>query len=146
MRYDLERLLENIDGFDRLLKSKGYEGYFLTNAACPGRFRESIMDYIYGIIAGTESHAKTGLSFSTYLRWSADPEYSSIHLNMDVDYSRMQSFQVREMTIRTENIYGETGNEKKIENIQGNHKIPDCNQAMNMVLNKPKKQSRIRKI
>jgi|GEM_PF-3803003 len=146
MKNDLERLLENIDGFDCFLKSKGYDGYFRTNSSYPGRFRESIMDYIYDIISGNEPSTDKGLSFSTYLRWSGDPEYSSVLLNMKVDYARLQGFQIREMTIRTENIYGCTGKEEKIENIQGNYKIPDSGQAMNMVLKKHKKLGRTKKI
>lgn len=143
MKNQLERLIEDIDEFDRLLKSKGYDGFFLTNAGYPDRFKNSIMNHFYGIISGKERNLEEGLWLSTYLRWTRESDGSSVLLDMKVDYVRLEKFQIKEICIKSEDMLGQKVREETIKDILQNN-IPSIEEAIGKVTDKLKRQRKMK--
>lgn len=71
----MKQLLD-LESFTKVLIDKGYNGYFTTQAAYPGKLKDSIREYLEACAKGTEP-LKTELLLMGYLEWSADDKPSA---------------------------------------------------------------------
>lgn len=65
--------ISNLETFAKILTDKGYDGYFLTQAAYPDKIKESIEAYLKCCQEGTDNppHGEHML-LSTYLKWEGE--------------------------------------------------------------------------
>lgn len=70
----MKQLLD-LESFSKVLIDKGYNGYFTTQAAYPGKLKDSISEYLEACAKGTEP-LKTELLLMGYLQWSGDDKPS----------------------------------------------------------------------
>ncbi|TGD58997.1 hypothetical protein [Flavobacterium humi] len=66
----MKQLLD-LDTFSKVLSDKGYNGYFTTQAAYPGKLKDSIREYLDSCAKGIEP-LKSELLMMGYLQWSGD--------------------------------------------------------------------------
>ena len=60
--------LHNLDTFTKILTDKGYNGYFHTQGAYPGKLKESISTYLESCHSGVESISMPMLLLTGYLQ------------------------------------------------------------------------------
>lgn len=70
----MKQLLD-LESFTKVLIDKGYNGYFTTQAAYPGKIKDSISEYLEACAKGAEP-LKTELLLMGYLEWSGDDKPS----------------------------------------------------------------------
>ena len=63
--------LHDLDAFSKIISDSGYTGYFTTQAAYPGKIKESISEYLENCKKGVEP-LKTELMLKVYLQWSGE--------------------------------------------------------------------------
>lgn len=65
--------LPDLDAFTKILIDKGFNGYFQTQVAYPGKLKESITEYMEACNNGIERSDSDGnFLLSTSLQWSGD--------------------------------------------------------------------------
>ncbi|AZA97910.1 hypothetical protein [Chryseobacterium shandongense] len=77
--------LPDVSTFAQILTDKGYNGYFHTQGAYPGKLKDSISEYFESCQKGTDSWPKQDLLVTGYLQWSAEDK-PRVECNMWVKY------------------------------------------------------------
>ena len=63
--------LHDLDAFAKIISDKGYNGYFTTQAAYPGKIKASISEYLENCKKGSEP-IKREFMLMGYLQWSGE--------------------------------------------------------------------------
>ena len=63
--------LHHLDAFAKIISDKGYNGYFTTQAAYPGKIKNSISEYLENCKKGVEPLKKEFMLIG-YLQWSGE--------------------------------------------------------------------------
>ena len=64
--------LSDLSTFAKILTDKGYNGYFHTQGAYPGKLKDSISEYLESCQKGADTLPKQDLLLTGYLQWSGD--------------------------------------------------------------------------
>lgn len=133
----MKQLLD-LDSFVRTLMDKGYNGHFQTEAAYPGKLKESIGKYLEACRNNTHRPKYHKLFLlSTYLQWSGD-DRPWIDCNMWVRHEK-DHFDVQKMVIEKKDRFGQLL--KKTELIDlSTETVPTLKEAMALVSEAPKQQ------
>lgn len=75
----------DLDTFAKIITGKGYNGYFHTQGAYPGKLKDSISDYLESCQKGAEGLPKKELLLKTYLQWSGE-DSPRVECSMWVQY------------------------------------------------------------
>lgn len=100
----MEPMLD-LDAFSRVLSDKGYSGYFTTQAAYPGKLKDSLTAYLKGCAEGTEP-IKDELLLRGYLQWSGDDK-PRVECLMAVKHEKGR-FELQKMDIVRKDRFGQT--------------------------------------
>jgi hypothetical protein len=120
--------LPDLDTFAKILIDKGFDGYFQTQVAYPGKLKESITEYMEACKNGKERSDRDGnFLLSTYLQWSGD-DNPSIVCNF---WARQENdgFDIQKMEIKSKNRYGELLKKAELKNLSINS-IPTLKEAI----------------
>lgn len=98
----MKQLLD-LESFTKVLIDKGYNGYFTTQAAYPGKIKDSISEYLAACAKGTEP-LKTELLLMGYLQWSGDDK-PSVECMLWVKHEK-ENFEIQKMDIVRKNQFG----------------------------------------
>jgi hypothetical protein len=75
----------DLNTFAMTLTEKGYNGYFHTQGAYPGKLKDSIWEYLESCQKGADNLPKQELLLTTYLQWSGEDK-PRIECSMWVKY------------------------------------------------------------
>ncbi|MDQ6472722.1 hypothetical protein RB619_18945 [Flavobacterium sp. LHD-80] len=98
----MKQLLD-LDSFTKALCDKGYDGYFTTQAAYPGKLKDSISEYLEACAKGAEP-LKTELFLMGYLEWSGDDK-PSVECMLWVKHEK-GNFELQKMDIVRKDQFG----------------------------------------
>ncbi len=93
----------DLNAFSRVLCDKGYDGYFTTQAAYPGKLKDSLREYLEACVKGIET-LKTELLLTGYLQWSGDDK-PSVECLLWVKHER-GNFELQKMDIVRKDQFG----------------------------------------
>ena len=94
---------EHIQRFNKLLKSKGYDGYFLSNFGHPGKLEDTIRKHILGCYISNQP--LNPIHLTTYTKWTGENDpYVRCHFN--VNYDKEKEFHIKDMSIHYNNVNG----------------------------------------
>lgn len=130
--------LVDLDTFANKLKDKGYNGYFQTAAAYPGKLKESISDYLKDCQNDTDKPNRHKIFIlSTYLQWNGDDK-QRIESNL---YIKLENgtFDVQKMDIVRTDCYGQVLKKSQLTNLSIGS-IPTLKEAIAQVMEVPKQQ------
>jgi hypothetical protein len=120
--------LPDLDAFAKILIDKGFNSYFQTQVAYPGKLKESITEYMEACNNGTERSDRDGnFLLSTYLQWSGDDDPSIV-----CDFWVRQEndgFDIQKMEIRSKDRYGQLLKKSELKNLSINS-IPTLKEAI----------------
>lgn len=123
--------LPDLDAFAKNLIDKGFNGYFQTQAAYPGKLKESITEYMEACNNGKEGSGRdANFLLSTYLQWSGDDNPSIV-----CDFWVRQEndgFDIQKMEIRSKDRYGQLLKKSELKNLSINS-IPTLKEAIGEV-------------
>ena len=133
----MEQLLD-LDRFVNKLKDKGYNGYFLTEAAYPDKLKESISDFLKDCQNDTaKPNRDQSFILSTYLQWNGDDK-QRIKSNLYVKHEN-GTFDVQKMDIVRTDRYGQVMKKSQLTNLTI-ASVPTLKEAIAQVIEVPKKQ------
>jgi hypothetical protein len=120
--------LPNLDTFVKILIDKGFNAYFQTQVAYPGKLKESITEYMEACNNGKERSDRDGnFLLSTYLQWSGD-DNPSIECNFWVR-QESDGFDIQKMEIRSKDRYGQLLKKSELKDLSINS-IPTLKEAI----------------
>ncbi len=128
--------LRNLDAFTKILADRGYVAYFTTQAAYPGKLKESISEYMESCSKGLDT-LKPVLLLSGYLQWSGD-DLPRVQCYMWVKHQD-GAFDLSEMGIVRKNRFGQVLKEIKLKNLSTDT-VPSAKEALAMVREPPKQK------
>lgn len=64
--------ISDLNMLAEILTDKGYNGYFHTQGAYPGKLKDSIGEFLESCHKGTDTLPKENLLLTGYLQWSGD--------------------------------------------------------------------------
>ncbi len=129
--------LHNLDTFTKILTDKGYNGYFHTQGAYPGKLKESISAYLENYHNGVESSSKPMLLLTGYLRWSGDDK-PLVQCYMYVKH-QSGTFDLQKMEIIKKDRFGQLLKSSELTNLSV-ATLPKANEAIAMVSDAPKQK------
>lgn len=117
-------LEDHIKALDKLLRDKGYNGYFMSNFGFPGRLQETIRKHFFqSYISNRDINP---IHLSTYTRWSNEEE-PYVRCDFTVKYDDGKGFTINKMDIQFKNQYGSN---RSAQITPGrDHEIPSREQA-----------------
>ena len=128
----------DLDTFANKLKDKGYNGYFQTDAAYPGKLKESISNYLIDCQNDTDKPNRSQIfMLSTYLQWNGDDKHN-IKSNLYVKHEN-SGFDVQKMDIVRTDRYGQVVKKSQLTNLSIGS-IPTVKEAIAQVMEVPKQQ------
>ena len=128
----------DLDKFANKLKDKGYNGYFQTDAAYPGKLKESISDYLKDCQNDTDKPNRSEIfMLSTYLQWNGDDK-QNIKSNLYVKHEN-GIFDIQKMVIVRTDCYGQVLKKSQLTNLSTGS-IPTLKEAIAQVSDVPKQQ------
>ncbi len=98
----MKQLLD-LESFSKVLSDKGYNGYFTTQGAYPGKLKDSISEYLEACTKGIEP-LKTELLLMGYLEWSGDDK-PRVECMLWVKHEK-GNFELEKMQIARKNQFG----------------------------------------
>ena len=119
--------LPDLDVFAKILIDKGFNGYFQTQVAYPGKLKESITEFMEACNNGKESDRDENFLLSTYLQWSGDDNPSIV-----CDFwvrKENDGFDIHKMEITSKNRYGQFLKKAELKNLSINS-IPTLKEAI----------------
>lgn len=119
----------DLNTFSRVLGDKGYDGYFTTQAAYPGKLKDSLSEYLEACAAGKET-LKTQLLLTGYLQWSGDDK-PSVECLLWVKYER-GNFELQKMDIVKKDQFGLPLKRCSITNLSA-ESVPKASEAAALV-------------
>ena len=121
-------LEDHIKALDKLLRDKGYSGYFMSNFGFPGKLQETMRKHFFqSYISNKDINP---IHLSTYTRWN-NPEEPYVRCDFTVKYDDGKGFSIKKMDIHFKNQYG---NIRRAEITPGrDHEIPSSEKANSIV-------------
>lgn len=107
--------LSDLNTFAKILTDKGYNGYFHTQGAYPGKLKESIGEYLENCQKGTDSYPKQELLLTGYLQWSGEDK-PYIQCNMWVKHLDGK-FSLNRMEIVKKDHFGQVLKKSELSNL-----------------------------
>lgn len=98
------KLLPDLDTFAKILSDNGYDGYFTTQAAYPGRIKESISNYLESCRQGLEP-IKSEIMLMGYLKWSGEDK-QRITCSMLIKHEQ-EKFDLLKMEVSRKDQFGQ---------------------------------------
>jgi len=129
--------LQNLDTFTKLLTDKGYNGYFHTQGAYPGKLKESISEYFENCHSGVESIPKPLLLLTSYLEWSGEDK-PSIKCNLWVKF-QSGTLNLQKMEISKKDQFGQLLKLSILKDLSA-ITLPKASEAIAMVSDIPKQK------
>ncbi|MEA9412615.1 hypothetical protein [Flavobacterium sp. PL02] len=120
----------DLETFSKSLSDKGYNGYFHTQSAHPGRLKESISDYLESCQKGKEVFSNSEFTLTGYLKWTGD-EHPRIECRMRVKHEN-GNFELQKMEITQKDQFGQLLKQSKLENLSVDT-MPKASEAIAMV-------------
>jgi hypothetical protein len=124
----MKQLLD-LDTFSKVLSEKGYNGYFTTQAAYPGKLKDSISEYLNGCAKGIEP-LKSELLLMGYLQWSGDDK-PRVECSLWVKHEK-GTFDLQKMEIVKKDQFGHSLKHSSLTNIS-TEETPKASEAIAMV-------------
>lgn len=121
--------LHDLDAFCRIFSDKGYDGYFTTQAAYPGKFRQSILDYLQSCIEGNDK-LKPEFLLKGYLEWQGDDK-PSVECYMWIKHEK-GAFELQKMEITRKDQFGQSLSHLELTNLSA-CSAPKQNEAIAMI-------------
>nr|WP_315155633.1 hypothetical protein [uncultured Flavobacterium sp.] len=133
----MKQLLD-LDTFAKNLTDKGYNGYFQTEAAYPGKLKESIREYLEACQSGMEKPNRYELFLlSTYLQWNGDDK-PRIACSLWISHKN-GTFDVQKMNIERSDRYGQLLKKSELTNLSTDS-VPTLKEAITQVSEDPVQQ------
>ena len=128
----------DLDKFANKLEDKGYNGYFQTDAAYPGKLKESMSDYLKDCQNVTDKPNRSQIfMLSTYLQWNGDDK-QNIKSNLYVKHEN-GIFDIQKMDIVRTDCYGQVLKKSQLTNLSTDS-IPTLKEAIAQVNDVSKQQ------
>lgn len=124
----------DLDTFAKILTEKGYDGYFYTQGAYPGKLKESISKYLENCKNGSEGAVKPELLLTNYLQWSGE-DNPYVVCDMYVSH-RNGKFSLDKMEITRKDNYGQLLKKSELANLSV-MTVPKAKEAIAMVSDAP---------
>ncbi|MGV8964024.1 MAG: hypothetical protein ACOH2V_11685 [Candidatus Saccharimonadaceae bacterium] len=125
----MKQLLD-LDTFSKILSDKGYNGYFHTQSAYPGKLKDSISEYLEACSSGKEHLPKGDLILTGYLQWAGD-ERPSVQCNLWVKHEN-ETFDLSKMEVKKSDRFGNILKHSELLNLSV-ETAPKANEAISMV-------------
>jgi len=122
--------LHDVESFAKVLTSKGYDGYFHTGSAFPGKVKDSLTKYMEMHRVEIERNPRPELTLTGYLKWDGE-ELPSVQCNMVVRHESGK-FDVQKMEITKNDRYGQLLKKVELDNLTVNT-LPKIADAITMV-------------
>lgn len=121
-------LEDHIKLLDKLLRGKGYNGYFMSNFGFPGKLQETIRKHVFqSYITNKDINP---IHLSTYTRWNGE-EDPYVRCDFTVEYEDSKGFSIKKMDIHLKNQYGCI---RRADITPGpDHEIPNVEKANSIV-------------
>lgn len=135
--------LQDLETFAKTLTEKGYNGLFLTQAAYPGKVKESISSFLEACKNGTDKPLFPNiLPLNTYLEWNGEDK-PKVSCHMWVKHEDGK-FDVQRMSIERTDRYGHSIKKSELTNLTTGS-VPTAKEALAKVPDTPKQQLYSRK-
>lgn len=122
--------LYDLSTFTHMLTTKGYDGYFHTEDANPGRLKESMEAYLEKCREGEEPEPKGQLSLTSYLQWEGEDK-AHIRCRMVLKHQDA-NFDVRKLEITKIDRYGQQIKHSELTNLSAGS-VPKIAEAIAMM-------------
>lgn len=99
------KAVSDLNMFAKILTDKGYNGYFHTQGAYPGKLKDSIGEFLESCRNGTDTLPKQDLILTGYLQWSGDDK-PRIETTMWVKYQNGE-FSLSRMEVAKKDEFGQ---------------------------------------
>lgn len=130
--------LSDLNTFAKILTDKGYDGYFHTQGAYPGKLKESIGEYLQNCRRGTEGSPKPELLLTGYLLWAGEDK-PRVECSMWVKYLHGK-FDLQKMEVTRKDRFGQLLKQSKLTNLSA-IAAPKIREAIAMVSDAPKQKT-----
>ena len=107
--------LSDLNTFAKILTDKGYNGYFHTQGAYPGKLKESINEYLENCRKGTEGVPKQELLLTGYLWWAGEDK-PRVECSMWVKYQNGK-FDLNKMEVAKKDRFGQLLKQSELTNL-----------------------------
>lgn len=135
--------LPGLDEFTKILMDKGYNSYFHTEGAYPGKLKDSISGFLEACRHGADKPLYAdSLLLRTYLEWNGGGK-PNIQCLMRVKHKDGR-FDVRKMDIERTDRYGQLIKKSELTNLTTDS-VPTAKEAIAYVSEKPRIQVSTRK-
>lgn len=121
--------LLDLDTFSKILSDKGYNDYFTTQGAYPGKIRESILEYLESCAAGLDK-LKPEFILSGYPQWLGDDK-PRVECHMWIEHEK-GTFNLQKMEIIRKDQFGQSLAQAELTNLSATT-APTKNEAIAMV-------------
>ena len=125
----MKQLLD-LDTFSKNLSDKGYNGYFHTQSAYPGKLKDSISEYLEACSSGKEQLPKGDLILTGYLHWAGD-DRPSVQCNLWVKHEN-GTFGLSKMEVKKNDRFGNILKHSELLNLSV-ETAPKANEPVSMV-------------
>ncbi len=122
--------LHDLDTFAKMLTDRGYNGYFQTEGAYPGKLKDSINEYMENCRRGVEELYKPELLLTTYLQWTGEDK-PSVQCSLWIKHHN-QRFDIQKMEIRKKDQFGQLLRQSKLTKLS-TATVPQAREAITMV-------------
>lgn len=129
--------LSDLNTFAKILTDKGYNGYFHTQGAYPGKLKESITEYLQNCRKGTEGAPKSELLLTGYLQWAGE-DNPHVECCMWVKYLNGK-FDLKKMEVTKKDRFGQLLKHSELTNLTV-ISAPKATEAIAMVSGAPQKK------
>lgn len=127
--------LSDLNTFAKILTDKGYNGYFHTQGAYPGKLKESINEYLENCRKGAEGVPKQELLLTGYLWWAGEDK-PHVQCSMWVKYQNGK-FDLNKLEVTKKDRFGKLLKQSKLINLSA-IAAPMAGEAVAMVSDAPK--------
>lgn len=133
----------DLDTFAKILSEKGYNGYFHTEGAYPGKLKDSISGFLEACRHGADKPLYAdNLLLRTYLEWNGGGK-PNIQCLMRVKHKDGR-FDVRKMDIERTDRYGQLIKKSELTDLTTDS-VPTTKEAIAHVTEKPRVEVSLRK-
>jgi hypothetical protein len=121
--------LLDLDTLSKILSDKGYNGYFTTQAAYPGKIRESILEYLQSCTVGLDK-LKPEFMLRGYLEWLGDDK-PSVECHIWIKHEK-GTFNLQKMEITRKDQFGQPLAHLELTDLSAST-VPKKNEAIAMI-------------
>lgn len=135
--------LIDLDTFAKALTDKGYDGYFLTEAAYPDKIKDSINRFLEACRNGTDKPLSAdSFSLKTYIEWNGeDKPKTECYMRVRHEDGK---FDVQKMEIERTDQYGHSMKKLELTNLTTSS-VPTRKEALVQMSETPKQHISPRK-